>query len=252
MHDQSDRSAAPCDLSIVIPAYNEARRIRRTLEAVRACAAGAGARWEVVVVDDGSRDGTQAVVAGFDPGPLRLRLLVNERNRGKGHAVRRGMLAAAGDRVLMCDADLSAPIEEVYKLLAWVERGYDVVIGSRDLPDSRLAPPQPPLRRLAARAFRWLRRLIMLRGIQDTQCGFKLFRRAAAREIFSHATVNGWLFDCEALGLAERFGYRIREVGIVWGNHPDTRVRPLRETFTALPRLLSIRRRLGRVRRVAQ
>lgn len=232
-------------LSIVIPAFNEAGRIERTLECIRAYAART--RCELIVVDDGSDDGTGDIVRRFAPGPLDLRLLTNPANRGKGHSVRRGMLAAAGQAVLMCDADLSAPIEELEKLRAWLARGYAVVIGSRDRPDSRLDPSQPLVRRWMAWLFRALRRRWLLPGLSDTQCGFKLFRREVAREVFARQTVDGWLFDCEVLGIADRLGYRIKEVGIVWRNHPDSRVKLLRAALTAVPTLLAIRRRLAKL-----
>jgi len=205
-------------------------------------------RCEVIVVDDGSRDGTCDIVRRFAAEPLDLRLLVSPANCGKGHAVREGMLAATGKLMLMCDADLSTPIPEVEKLLAWLDRGYDVVIGSRDMPESVLNPPQPRLRRWLAWGFRAIRRRLLLRELRDTQCGFKLFRRDAARASFSRQATAGWLFDCEVLGIAERLGYRIKEVGVVWGNNPDSRVKPVREAFTALPRLLSIGRRLNRLK----
>ncbi len=199
------------------------------------------------MVDDGSRDGTCDIVRRFAAEPLDVRLLVNAANRGKGYAVREGMLAATGGLVLMCDADLSTPIEELEKLLSWLERGYDVVIGSRDMPESVLDPPQPLLRRWLAWRFRAIRRRLLLRELRDTQCGFKLFRRDAAREIFSRQATAGWLFDCEVLGIAERLGYRIKEVGVIWRNNPDSRVKPVREALLAVPTLLAIRRRLAKV-----
>jgi dolichyl-phosphate beta-glucosyltransferase len=232
-------------LSIVIPAFNEVHRLGATLEAIRQYALRSGRTCQVIVVDDGSRDGTADIVRGLQADPLQLRLLVNPVNRGKGYAVRQGMLAVGGDAILMCDADLSTPIEEVEKLAAWLERGYEVVIGSRDLADSFLDPPQPLGRRLLAWGFRAIRRRLLLPAIRDTQCGFKLFTRPAAAAIFARQTIDGWLFDCEVLGLAERLGYRIREVGVVWRNRPETRVHAGRELYRALPTLLAICRRLA-------
>jgi dolichyl-phosphate beta-glucosyltransferase len=239
-------------LTIVIPAFDEAQRLGETLRHIREHAAASGQAWEVIVVDDGSTDATADVVRQFVADPLTLQLLVHPTNRGKGYSVRRGMLAASGDVVLMCDADLSTPIEEIEKLRPWVDQGYDVVIGSRDMPESKLDPPQPRLRRLMAAVFRALRRRLMLPALRDTQCGFKLFRSCAARAVCARQTVDGWLFDCEVLGLADRLGYRIKEVGVVWHHHPHSRVRLLREAIVAAPTLLAIRRRLKHVERGAR
>ena len=152
----------------------------------------AGRPGEIIVVDDGSDDMTASVVRGADIDPVELRLLTSGRNHGKGHAVRMGMLAANGDSILMCDADLSTPIRELDKLWHELEAGCDVVIASRDMPDSQLDPPQPFGRRWAGWAFRQLRARILLRGLRDTQCGFKLFRRSAAQAIF-FALRAGWV-----------------------------------------------------------
>lgn len=247
MTDENHEPERTPELSVVIPAYNEARRIGRALAAVRAYAARGANAIEVIVVDDGSHDETSDIVRGFEPEPLTIRLLGNPANRGKGYSVRQGMLAATGSIVLMCDADLSTPIEELQRLRRWLDRGYDVVIGSRDLPDSRLDPPQPLLRRWLAWIFRAIRRRLLLPTVRDTQCGFKCFRRPAAQAVFARLQADGWLFDCEALGLAERLGYRIKEVGIVWRCDPDSRVNTVREMFRSLPALLRIRRRLATI-----
>ena len=234
-------------LSVIVPAFNEARRIARTLARIRAHVTKTGQRCEFIVVDDGSRDGTADVVRACARAARNVRLIVNSRNRGKGYSVRQGMLVATGDVLLMCDADLSTPIEEIEKLLPCVAGGDDVVIGSRDLPESRLDPPQPGMRRWMAGVFRAIRRCVLLTRLRDTQCGFKLFRRDAAREIFARQRIDGWLFDCEVLGIADRLGYRIREVGVVWRDDPDSRVNPWRELIWTLPTLLLIRLRLMRV-----
>lgn len=239
-----DRGERRCSLSIIIPAYNEARRIASSLQSVRAWAEAAPRRVEVLVVDDGSVDGTAAVVELAASGSPLVRVIRLVRNCGKGAAVRRGMLEATGERVLMSDADLSAPIEEVEKLERALDAGFDIAIGSRDLPDSRLDPPQGVARRLLAWTFRAVRRRLLLPQIRDTQCGFKLFTRDAARAVFSRAVVDGWLFDCEALAIAERLGLRIREVGVVWRNHPDSRVIVANSLVCSVPQLLAIRRRV--------
>lgn len=250
---------APVRLSVVIPAYNESHRLGGSLRSIRHYAQE---RWrggaiEVIVVDDGSTDSTAEVVRRFEQGPLELKLLVSDSNRGKGHSVRRGMLEATGDVLLMCDADLSTPIEEIEKMLPLFDPGVGpgaeaearpggpgVVIGSRAMPGAVLDPPQGPLRHLIHHAFRAIRRRIMLPDILDTQCGFKAFTRQAAREIFPLQRAAGYAFDCEVLGLASALGLGIREVGVVWRNDPRSAVRLFRDGPAVLWSLLKIRRRL--------
>ncbi len=235
-------------LSIVVPAFNEERRLGTSLRAIRDEARRREAQWQVVVIDDGSSDGTANVARTFDAGPLDLTVMQKSRNRGKGHSARRGVLATDGDIVLLTDADLSTPIEELDKLLEWFERGYDIVIGSRDLPESVLDPRQPLKRRIMGVTFRSVRRLILLPGLRDTQCGFKAYRREVAKRVFSLQRSTGFGFDCEILGLAEQMGYRIKETGVVWRDDTDSRVRPVRDSIQMLWELVWTRRRLRELR----
>lgn len=186
-------------------------------------------------MDDGSRDATAERAQASGATVLR-----NEGNRGKGYAVRRGMLAARGERRLMTDADLSTPIEQLERLEARMDEGHDVVIGSRALPDSRIEVRQPWYRENMGRLFNLFVRALTVPGIRDTQCGFKLFTAAAARDVFSAARLDGFSFDVEALFLARRNGYRIAEVPVVWRNDTATRV-GLLGGFLAFPDLLRIR-----------
>jgi dolichyl-phosphate beta-glucosyltransferase len=204
---------------VVVPAFNEARRLPPTLERIQRHLAGRPGGAEIIVVDDGSRDDTAAVAAKAGVTVLR-----NEGNRGKGYSVRRGMLHASGARRLMTDADLSTPIEELDRLGALMDEGYDVVIASRALPGSRIEVHQPWYRENMGRLFNGLVRLIVLPGLQDTQCGFKLFSARAARDAFSVARLDGFSFDVEALYVARRRGYRIAELPVVWRNDEATRV----------------------------
>lgn len=238
--------AADTELSVIIPAWNESRRIAAALIEVDRYAAERSIACEVVVVDDGSTDGTAQAARAAAVGVAAVRVLVHERNLGKGAAVRRGMLAAVGRLRLMCDADLSTPMSELDRLRPWVEAGYGVVIGSRDLPDSRVERAQPWLRRGLAWGFRLLRRAVLLPGVRDTQCGFKLFTAAAAEALFGRATEDGWLFDCEVLALAQRLGIGVREVGVVWHDDRDSRVSLGREIVLTVGGLMRIRRRMGR------
>jgi len=236
--------APALQLSIVIPAYNEGHRVGATLDAVAAFLAERGIAGEVVVVDDGSDDDTAEVVARYAESHPQVRLLRNERNRGKGYSVRKGVLASRGSVVLFCDADGSAPIGEAPKLLALLEAGdADVVVGSRALPGSDLVRPQPWPRRLMGWVFRNLVRLVVMRGFRDTQCGFKAFRREVAQEVFPRQTLDGFAFDVEILFVARRLGYRVIEVPVRWLDSGDTRVRPARDSLRMLLDLFRIRLR---------
>jgi dolichyl-phosphate beta-glucosyltransferase len=209
-------------LSIVIPAYNEAERLPATLCRITAYLDRQASEAEILVVDDGSRDDTAARAADASAG--RALLLRNERNRGKGYSVRRGMLSASGERRLMCDADLSTPIEDLALLMARIDAGDDVAIASRAVRGARVEVHQPFLRECAGRAFNLVVQLLLLPGLHDTQCGFKLFTAAAAEEAFGAARLDGFSFDVEALFIARLRGRRIAEVPVTWRNDEATRV----------------------------
>ncbi len=205
------------ELSVVIPAYNEGRRLPPTLERIRRHLDGSS--YELLVVDDGSADDTalRAEAAG-------ARVVRNEGNRGKGYSVRRGMLLARGARRLMTDADLSTPIEELGRLRAKMDEGYDIVIASRALPGSNVEVRQPWYRENMGRLFNLCVRALALPGLADTQCGFKLFTARAAEEAFAATRLDGFSFDVEALFVARRRGFRIAEVPVTWRNDEATRV----------------------------
>lgn len=233
-------------LSVVIPAYNEERRLGETLRRVDAFLAPLPADYELIVVDDGSSDGTAAAARAFSPARGRLRLLRNRRNRGKGASVRRGLAAARGGRVLFSDADLSTPITELPRLDAALDRGAAVAIGSRAVRGSRVLIPQPLYRMLMGKIFNRFVQLLVLPGLHDTQCGFKLFTREAARAIFRRQTLCGFGFDVEVLYLARRQGWAVAEVPVEWRNSLQSRVSPGRDSlrmFLDLFRILARHRR---------
>lgn len=227
--------------SIVIPAYNEEARIGATLERVMDCIQRHGWTAEVLVVNDGSRDRTAAIVSSAARQYANLRLIENPGNRGKGYSVRNGMLQARGAVVMFSDADLSAPIEEAERLFTAIVDGADVAIGSRWLDRTRQTLRQPIYRRFFGRCFNWLTRLIMHLPLADTQCGFKAFRRDAARTIFLRQRIERWGFDPEILYIALKLGMRIDEVPVTWGHDERSRISYLKDGLKMLEDLLKVR-----------
>ncbi len=211
----------------MVPAYNEAARLPITLPKLAAFCERHGSV-ELLLVDDGSRDNTGAVIEEFARGQSYARLLSNPGNRGKGYSVRHGMREAQGDWILSTDADLSSPIEEVEKLLAAVERDQAAAaIGSRALDRSLVGVHQAPLREWSGRAFNIVMRLATRLPFRDTQCGFKLFRRDAARAIFERQRLEGFGFDVEDLMIARLHGFKVVEVPVRWNNVEGTKVSAL-------------------------
>lgn len=233
-------AAVQRSLSVVVPAYNEVRRLGLTLDTVLAWCTGRFAPLELIVVDDGSSDGTSRVAAERASAGAPVRVLKNDLNRGKGYSVRRGILEAQNELVLFSDADLSTPIEELEKLLAHLDHA-QVVIGSRSIKGSRVEVRQPLFRMLMGKTFNKIVRVVLGTRLNDTQCGFKLFSRDAAREAFSRATVDGFAFDAEVLLIAERLGYRIQEVPVRWLNSPASTVHPVKDSARMLRDVLRVR-----------
>lgn len=244
----SHRSARPY-LSVVVPAYNEGARILQTLERLREYFEGQPYRWSVTVVSDGSTDGTDALARTFAGTTSHFALEAYTPNRGKGYAVRRGMLVADGDLILFTDADLATPIEELEKLFKHIDR-VPIAIGSRPLKESWLERRQPLYRELLGRLSNKLVQLLGVPGIYDTQCGFKLFRREAAREIFRCVKLDGYGFDFESLMIARDLGFEVAEVPIRWAHQEGSKVVLWRDAPRALVDLLWLRLmgRRGRLR----
>jgi len=224
-------------LSLIIPAYNEAKRIAASVSTVREFLDTLGRPYEIIAVDDGSTDATAAVLADMRD----VRTISYQPNRGKGCAVRQGVLASRGEYVAFSDADLSAPIDELGKLFAAIESGADVAIGSRALRGSQLLVHQPRYRELGGKALNLVIRLLAVRGIMDTQCGFKLFVGDVARRLFARCIIDGWAFDVEALYLARRMGCRVAEVPVRWSHSADSRIRPFRAGLQVLRDTVRIR-----------
>ncbi len=227
--------------SIVIPAYNEGSRLGATLEKVLGYVHAQGWNAEVIVVNDGSRDNTAALVREFAAKDPCLRLVENPGNHGKGYSVRNGMLQARGEVVVFSDADLSSPIEEMPKLLAALSAGADIAIGSRWLRVELQTRRQSLHRQLFGRVFNLLLRIILGLNFKDTQCGFKAFTRRAAQTIFPLQHIERWGFDPEILFLARKFGFRVDEVPVYWGHSGDTRIHPLLDGARMFQEMLRIR-----------
>jgi len=232
-------------LSLIIPAYNESGRILGTIDRARryfdACSYAA----EMIVVDDGSADGTARVVRETCPD---IQVIRYDRNRGKGYATMEGMRAARGDHVLIYDADGSTPVEDVEKLWPAFEGGAEVVVGSRALPGSDVRVPQPRYRRLMGRVYNRLLQGLGLTTLRDTQCGFKALSRRAVDVILPRLIAEGFGGDCEMLVIARVHGLPVAEIPVTWINSTDTRVRPVSHSVQMFGEALRIRRRLSRGR----
>ncbi len=233
-------------LSIIIPAHNEANRLPPSLEKIDAFLAGQTFTSEVIVVENGSSDGTLRVAESFKTRMPTLNV-IHEDRRGKGLAVKRGMLEATGEYRFFCDADLSMPIEQVIRFLPPQLESPEVVIGSREVAGSRRID-EPGYRHLVGRVFNTMVRWMVLPGLQDTQCGFKCFRGEIAEEVFPLQTLTGMSFDAEVLFIARKLGYRITEVPIDWTFNADSRVRLVQDSLRMAFDLLEIRLKSARGR----
>jgi dolichyl-phosphate beta-glucosyltransferase len=233
--------SSPVDLSIVVPAYQEASRISEGLRQVDEYLIARGGRSEILVVDDGSADATVEVVrevAGSLSTPTYL--LVSEENRGKGHALKLGFAAARGERILFTDADLSTPISCADEVLAPLDAAFDFVLGSRKMTGARLEVRQPWLRETLGKGFTWLAR-VLIADVSDLTCGFKAFRGDVGRDLFARVRIDDWSFDAELLLIARHQGVRFMEVPVAWNDREGTKVRLLRDIVNTLVGLARMR-----------
>lgn len=233
-------------LSVIIPAYNEQSRIADSLYEIKDYLSEQSYHSEIIVVDDGSNDLTTEIVKFIDIYGKEINehdegtLMENHKNVGKGYSIARGMMRASGEIILFTDADLSTPITELPKLLAYFDEGFDVVIGSRNMQDSQVEK-KPWYRNLMSSLFNTAVRLISIRGINDTQCGFKAYRREVAHQVASLQRIYGFGFDVEHLYIAKKSGYKIKEVGVEWHHKEGSTVDPLTDAITMFLDLLRIR-----------
>jgi len=230
--------------SIIIPAYNEEKRLPNTLEQVFRFLEEQSYTSEVIVVENGSNDRTYETAKEFTKQHKNLHL-IHDAQRGKGGAVQRGVREARGEYVLFCDADLSMPVEEINKFLPPALNDFDIAIASREAPGA-VRYNEPYYRHLTGRVFNMLIRLMVLPNLQDTQCGFKCLRAEVARDIFRFQTLTGWAFDVELLYIAHHHGYRVIEIPIDWYFNADSKVRVLRDSWRMFVDLLVIRRNARR------
>jgi len=228
-------------LSVIVPAFNEAGNIGRTLGAIKAYLDAQGYAFEVIVSADGT-DGTREAARVFANGDPRIKVIGSPERGGKGKGVRDGVLMARGKYVGFVDADYKTPIEEVERLLPCLKRGDAVVIGSRGMSDSKIERAQPLYRRLGSKAFAMImRRIVGLYDVADTQCGFKFFQQNVARALFTRQRIDGYMFDVEILRLAKVMKYTITEVGVRWQDDGDSRYNPVTGTIRNAKELLRIR-----------
>jgi dolichyl-phosphate beta-glucosyltransferase len=232
------------ELSIVIPAFNEARRLEATIETVCGYLRGRSWTWEVRVVDDGSRDETAAIAERLAAAEPRL-IVQREPHRGKGGAVKTGLLSARGAFRFICDADLSMPINEIARFLPPSLDRFDVAIGTREGLGARRIG-EPSYRHVMGRLFNGVVQRLALPGIEDSQCGFKMFTAAAVHSIFPLVTIDGWAFDVEVLTIAREQGLRVVEVPIEWHYRSESQVSMVRDSLGMLRELLRIRLRAFR------
>ncbi len=227
------------EISIVIPAYNEERRIGRTIRKISDYLDKNGFKYEIILVDDGSTDSTIKQVLDLDK--LNIAIFRNKKNRGKGYSVRKGIQKAKYPYVLFTDSDLATPIEELEKFKPIIMKGYDLIIGSRNLTNSRIDNPQPFHRRAMGRIFSLIVSAIGVSGFKDTQCGFKLFRTDAAKEIVRRQTISGFSFDVELLLIAKTRKYRVKEMPVIWNNNIESTLNPIKDSMRMLKDLMKIR-----------
>jgi dolichyl-phosphate beta-glucosyltransferase len=235
-------------ISIVIAAFNEEQRIGKTLLKIKNYLDAQNFAYEIIVVDDGSTDNTRQVAIGYQSEISNLKIISYPNNKGKGYALKQGVFASKGESVLVSDADLSTPIDELFYMLPLISgREYDIVIGSRALNPETIIKKQPWWRQGMGKIFNRIVRLLVLDGFKDTQCGFKLFSRDTARTLFKNARVDRFAYDVEILALAKKKSYRVSEVPVRWFNSPASKVHPVFDSLQMLFDLVKIRLRIGKV-----
>jgi len=228
-------------ISVVIPSYNEGNRVIAAYRALTEYFQKNHPDYELIFVDDRSDKPLKEILSSLLMNDGHTKVLTNDQNKGKGYSVRRGVMASKGEYVLFTDADLSTPISEMEKLMTPLGEGYDLAIGSRAMPSSEIRFHQPVHREYVGKVFNFLLRKILALQLNDTQCGFKAFRRGPAQDIFKRQTLNGFCFDAEILQIAKERGYKISEIPVVWLNSEKTSVNLLKESIRMFADLIIIK-----------
>lgn len=229
------------ELSVVIPAYNEEKRLGRTFDTIIDFLQRTKREWEIVVHDDGSKDATVELVRKYAEKLPTIRLNVGDTNHGKGYAVKQAMLLARGDWRLLTDADLSTPMEEFDKLWPWTQQSFPIVIGSRKIQGAQIERKQPWVRQRMGMVYSYLCKTFLATPVLDFTCGFKIFRGDAAEAVFSRSQIDRWGYDSEVLFIAHRLGYKIKEVPVVWRHDEETKVRLGVDILSSVRELIAIR-----------
>lgn len=229
------------DLSIIIPSYNEEKRLKKTILDIQEYFSRKAVKNEIIIVNDGSSDSTITLIQDLAENTKNLKLIDLKKNQGKGFAVKKGIEKALGKYILVTDADSSTPIEEYGKLIHSLEQGFDIGIGSRYLKKSKIKIRQPFHRIMIGRIGNFFIQLFLVNDIKDTQCGFKLFRHEVAKDLFSRQKIDRWGFDMEILAIAQLLDYKIVEVPVSWYNSSDSRLRPVRDALKTFLELIYIK-----------
>lgn len=227
------------ELSVVIPAFNEEKKLEPTLQKITEYMEKNFQNFEILLIDDGSKDATKEIAQKFKD--KKVRIIQNPKNMGKGFSVKLGMINAQYDPILFTDADLATPIEELPKFLDALKEGYDLAIASRVIEGANIEVAQAKYRQILGKAFPILVKNIVLPDFQDTQCGFKIFKKEAARKIFPRQTIQGWAFDVEILYIAKKLGYKIKELPVAWIDKGDSKLSPMKDSIKMLNEVLKIK-----------
>lgn len=227
-------------ISIVIPSFNEERVIKKNLIELMDFLKNKNYNWEIIVVDDGSKDKTKKIVHSLQKHEPGLRLYSNRENKGKGASIKKGVQKASGDFIFFFDADLSTPVSEIEKFIPLIGK-YDIVIGNRTHKKARISVREPLHREFMGKFFTFLANVLLLKNIHDVTCGFKCFKREVAKKIFKKQKINRWVFDAEILFLAQKYRYKIKQEPISWAHEKDSRVSIIKDTFGSFRDLLMIK-----------